>query len=198
MVAALATDATPASVYAAFGPWLAAAVAVFAAGGIAAFALFRNGSPAAKTLGIAALSLSMLIGMQLAFVGHDAFASVRSAYHILQDAQRANGQTLDPAFPVYQVRSYDQTLPFYLGRPTPLVEYRDEMGPGLDAEPRKGFNEAAWIDAWNAAPQAYALMPADTAAELAAKNVPLRVLARDPRASFVAAALSATERTPST
>ncbi len=182
----LATDATPASVYAAFAPWLAAAVVVFAAGGIAAFAWFRNGSPAAKTLGIAALSLSMLIGMQLAFVGHDAFSEVRSAYHILQDAERAIGQKLDPAFPVYQVRSYDQTLPFYLGRPTPLVEYRDEMGPGLDAEPRKGFNEAAWIEAWNAAPQAYALMPAETAAELAAKNVPLRVLARNPRRVFVA------------
>jgi 4-amino-4-deoxy-L-arabinose transferase-like glycosyltransferase len=185
-VAAMATDATPASVYAAFAPWLAAALGVFAAGGIAAFAWFRNGSPAAKTLGIAALSLSMLVGMQLAFVGHDAFSDVRSAYHILQDAQRANGGKLDPALPVYQLRSYDQTLPFYLGRPTPLVEYRDEMGPGLDAEPRKGFNEAQWIDVWNAAPQAYALMPIDTAVELAAKNVPLRVLARNPRRVFVA------------
>ena len=185
-VAMMATDATPASVYAAFAPWLAAAVTVFAGGGIAAFAWFRNGGPAARTLGIAALSLSMLIGMQLAFVGHDAFSRVRSAYQILEDAQRANDGKLDPAFPVYQVRSYDQTLPFYLGRPTPLVDYRDEMGPGLDAEPGKGFNEAAWIDAWNAAPQAYALMPAAVASELAAKQVPMRELARDPRRVFVA------------
>ena len=186
VVAMMATDATPASVYAAFAPWLVAAVFVFAAGGNAAFAWFRNGSPKAKTLGIAALSLSMLIGMQLAFVGHDAFSRVRSAYQILEDAQRAIGRPLDPAFPVYQVRSYDQTLPFYLGRPTPLVDYRDEMGPGLDAEPRKGFHEAAWIEAWIAAPQAYALMPASVAAELAAKQVPMRELARDPRRVFVA------------
>jgi hypothetical protein len=137
-------------------------------------------------LGIAALSLSMMIGMQLAFVGHDAFSRVRSAYQILEDAQRANGQPLNPAFPVYQVRSYDQTLPFYLGRPTPLVDYRDEMGPGLDAEPGKGFNEAMFLEAWNAAPQAYALMPAATAAELGANRVPMRELARDPRRVFVA------------
>ena len=185
-VAIVATDATPASVYAAFGPWLAAAVAVFAAGGIAAFAWFRTGTPAAKTLGIAALSLSMMIGIQFAFVGHDAFSRVRSAYQILEDAQRANGQPLNPAFPVYQVRSYDQTLPFYLGRPTPLVDYRDEMGPGLDAEPRKGFTEALFLEAWNAAPQAYALMAAATAAELAEKQMPMRELARDPRRVFVA------------
>jgi len=185
-IAALATDATPASIYAGFAPWFVAAVAVFAAGGIAALACFRNGTPAAKTSGIAALSLSMLIGLQLVFVGNDAFSRVRSAYQILEDAQRANGQKLDPAFPVYQVRSYDQTLPFYLGRPTPLVDYRDEMGPGLDAEPRKGFNEALFLEAWNAAPQAYALMPAATAVELAAKQVPMRELARDPRRVFVA------------
>ena len=117
-MAELAIDITPASIYQAFGPWLAAATAVFGAGGIAAFALFRRGTPAAKAGGIAALSLAMLLGLQLALVGHDAFAVVRSAYGILQDAQRANGQPFDPAFPVYQVQSYDQTLPFYLRRPT--------------------------------------------------------------------------------
>lgn len=185
-LAAMATDATPASIYAAFAPWLAGAMAVFAAGGIVAYAWFRNGGPAAKTLGIAALTLSMLIGLQLAFVGQDAFSGVRSASQILADAQRANGQPLDPAYPVYQVRSYDQTLPFYLRRPTPLVDYRDEMGPGLDAEPSKGFNEGTWIAAWNTAPQAYALMQTATAEELAAKQVPFRVLARDPRRVFVA------------
>jgi len=186
LVAAIANDLTPASIYAAFGPWLAAATAMFGAGGMAAFALFRRGTPAAKAGGIAALSLAMLVGLQLALVGHDAFAVVRSAYGILQDAQRANGQPFDPAFPVYQVQSYDQTLPFYLRRPTTLVEYRDEMGPGLDAEPAKGLHEAAWIAAWAAAPQAYALMQAGTAADLARKNVPMRVLARDARRVFVA------------
>ena len=126
----------------------------------------------------------MIIGCS-SFVGHGP-SGVRTIPDLVEDAQRANGQPLNPAFPVYQVRSYDQTLPFYLGRPTPLVDYRDEMGPGLDAEPGKGFNEAMFLEAWNAAPQAYALMPAATAAELAAKQVPMRELARDPRRVFVA------------
>ncbi|MCC7327372.1 MAG: glycosyltransferase family 39 protein [Burkholderiales bacterium] len=195
LVASLASPVTPASVYMDFGAWLNATLASFAAGGIAAFALFRNGSAAAKTWGIAALSLSALIGMQLALVGYDAFARVRSAWYILQDAKTADARVLDPALPVFQVGSYDQTLPFYLGRPTPLVDYRDEMGLGLDAEPQKGHTLAAWIDVWNAAPQAFALMSPAMADELAARGVDLRILARDPRRVFVARRAT-TRRTP--
>ncbi|MFO1317099.1 MAG: glycosyltransferase family 39 protein [Burkholderiales bacterium] len=186
LAASLATEGTPLPIYAAFGPWFAAALAAWGAGGIAAVVMFRRETAAGKAWGVAALALSMLIGLKIALVGHDAWARVRSAQPILADAVRANGQPLDPAFPVYQVAAYDQTLPFYLGRPTPLVEYRDEMGPGLDLEPHKGYHEAAWIEAWNAAPQAYALMTIGTAAELARKGVPMRELARDPRRVFVA------------
>ena len=181
-----ATEATPVEIYRAFGPWMFAAIVVYALGGIAALAFFRNGREAAKSGGIAALALSSIIGMQLAFIGHDAFAQVRSAGPILAAAVSADGGVLDPAFAVYQVASYDQTLPFYLHRPTPLVEYRDEMGLGLDAEPTKGFNLAQWMEIWSAAPQAYALMTHDTAKELAANHVPFRILASDPRRAFVA------------
>jgi 4-amino-4-deoxy-L-arabinose transferase-like glycosyltransferase len=186
LVGVLATDMTPASIYRAFGPWCAAALASFAAGGIAAFASFRRGTERGRSLGVAALALASLVGLQFAFIGHDAFRPVRSAYDILAAAERANGGPLDPKFPVYQVHSYDQTLPFYLQRPTLLVEYRDEMALGLDAEPHKGFTEARWRAAWDEARQAYALVPNDAYADLVAANVPLRVLARDPRRVFIA------------
>jgi 4-amino-4-deoxy-L-arabinose transferase-like glycosyltransferase len=186
LIAAWATEATPISIYRAFGPWVLAALGAYAAGGIAAFGLFLSGGAAAKALGIAALALASLVGMQLAFVGNDAFSLVRSAQPILQEAERVNGQPFDPAFPVYQVGSYDQTLPFYLRRPTPLVDYRDEMALGLDAEPDKGMNLPQWIESWSAAPQAYALMSREMSADLTRQRVPLRVLALDPRRAFVA------------
>lgn len=186
LAAQLASEGTPVAIYQAFGPWFAAALATWGIGGIAAVVAFRRDTRAATAWGVAALSLSMLIGLQVALVGHDAWARVRSAQPILAEAQRANGGPFDPAHPVYQVAAYDQTLPFYLGRPTPLVEYRDEMGPGLLLEPHKGYHEAAWLEAWHAAPQAYALMSLGTAAELARKGVPMRELARDPRRVFVA------------
>ena len=91
-------------------------------------------------------------------------------------------------FPVYQVRSYDQTLPFYLRRPTTLVEYRDEMALGLDAEPDKGLARGRrGSSAWAAAPQALCADAGRTPPPSSApKNVPMRVLARDPRRVFVA------------
>jgi 4-amino-4-deoxy-L-arabinose transferase-like glycosyltransferase len=185
VVPELASEQTPATIFRAFGPWVFAAIAAYTAGGIAALALFRNGSNAAKSAGIAALSLASLIGMQIAFVGHDAFAVVRSAAPLLLQAQRNNGGPLDPRYPVFQVASYDQTLPFYLGRPTLLVEFRDEMALGLDAEPDKAYNLARWFEVWFNAPQAYALMTRATAADFAREKVPFRVLAEDPRRVLV-------------
>ncbi len=181
-----ANEATPASIFRAFGPWMLAAIATYSAGGIAAFVLFRRGTAPAKTLGVAALAFASLVGMQLAFVGHDAFALVRSAAPLLKEAERANGGPLDPRYPVFQVASYDQTLPFYLKRPTPLVEFRDEMALGLDAEPHKGYNLTQWFKLWFDAPQAYALMTRATAADLAREKVPFRVLAQDPRRVLIA------------
>ena len=186
LVAALADPITPAAIYQEFGPWIGATFAVFTAGGALALVLFRRGSAPAKTWGIATLALTTLVALQFAFVGQDSFRNVRSSWDLLAAAQRAQGGMLDPALPVYQVQGYDQTLPFYLQRPTPLVAYRDEMTLGLEAEPHKGFNEAEWLVVWQAAPQAFAMMPRETAAELVAKGVPMRVLATDPRRVFVA------------
>ncbi len=186
VVDALSSDITPPSIYRQFGAWILAGLVAFSAGGVASFLLFRRGTAAAKTLGIAVLSLTTLAGMQLSLVGHDAFAHVRSAYYLLEDAKRAAGGALDPDAVVYQVKSYDQTLPFYLGRPTPLVDYRDEMSLGLELEPQKGFSEAQWIPVWTAAPQAYAMMEPAAAEALRARNVPLTIIARDPRRVFVA------------
>ncbi len=181
-----ASASTPEAIYRAFGPWVLGAIVAYAAGGIAATLCFRRGTPAARTWGVAALSFCSLAALSLAYVGNDAFAAVRSAAPILREAARTHGGPLDPAYPVYQVGSYDQTLPFYLGRPTNLVEYRDEMGPGLDAEPHKGYDLTRWLAVWDAAPQAYALFSHDTAADLAKHGVPMRVLARDPRRVLVA------------
>jgi 4-amino-4-deoxy-L-arabinose transferase-like glycosyltransferase len=187
----LADANTPASVFRAFAPWIAAAVGVMAVGAIAVYLLFRRNTAAAKTLGIVALALGTAAGMQLGFVGYDAFRATRSAYDLVRAAQTAEGGgssgPFDPRVPVYQVRTYDQTLPFYLGRTTTLVAYRDEMALGLDSEPGLGIaTEAAWIPQWTALPQGYALIRLDDYAALVAQGIPMRVIARDPRRVFVA------------
>ncbi|MEO8344764.1 MAG: glycosyltransferase family 39 protein [Betaproteobacteria bacterium] len=197
-ISELADANNSAATFHAFAPWLLAAVGIMTVSATAAFLLLRRSSPAAKTLAVALLALGTVAGLQVGLVGYDAFRVTRSAYDLVRDVANTSDMKLattniaprvgpfDPKIPVFQVRTYDQTLPFYLGRTTTLVAYRDEMALGLDVEPGKDFvNEAAWIPAWTALPQGYALIKLDDYAELVAQSVPMRVIASDPRRVFV-------------
>jgi 4-amino-4-deoxy-L-arabinose transferase-like glycosyltransferase len=186
LLAQFRDTSTPASVFAAFRPWLGIALGILAISHIAAVLLFRHGGERSRTLGIVALSLGMLGTLQTGMTGYDAFRVTRSAYDLLQAAQAASG-TLDGEAPVFQVRTYDQTLAYYLGRTTTLVAYRDELALGLDMEPQKGYaTEELWIDAWQQLPQGYAMLRPEDFDEMVLRSVPMRVLARDPRRVFVA------------
>ena len=177
---------TPIDVYRAFGPWLTAALAVATAGGIAALVAFAREGAARRTAGIIAVTLTTLLATQIALAGSDAFRATRSAADLVADLRGAS-PPYDPRAPFYQVEMYDQTLPFYLGRTTTLVHYRDELALGLDAEPERGIASARdWEARWESAPQAYALMAPDTFDRIAAAGVPLRVVARDSRRVLVA------------
>jgi len=164
-----------------FALWLAAALATALAG--SAIALFALRSPAARgrTIAVLAVALSTLAGVQIALVGYDEFRTTRSGRDILRAAVAANGP-FAPDLPFYHVRMHDQTVPYYLGRTTTLVEYRDEFALGQDAEPAKAFaTEQAWIPVWDGLAQGYALMAPDDYARLSAEGLPMRVLARDAR-----------------
>ena len=166
----------------AFGVWVKPAIAIATAGGIAALVALRRapGSARARFIGFAAQSLAVLVALQLMIAGFDALSTVRSSSAILRAAQQA--QAFAPDAPFYQVAMYDQTVPFYLGRPTRVVQYRGELSLGMDAEPQKQIpTVAAWIAEWKALPKGYALMDRDLEAPLVAQGVPMRVLARDAR-----------------
>ncbi|MEO6749897.1 MAG: glycosyltransferase family 39 protein [Casimicrobiaceae bacterium] len=187
-VAHVANAESPAALYAAYYPWLVKAGVVFVAGsGVAAW-LFRRGSDSAKTLGIVAMALFGLVGFQIAFIGHNAFSPIRSTHGILTAAGNLPvGERLDAHAPVFQVGSYDQTFPYYLGRTTTIVDFRDELALGLDAEPQKAYPKyPRWIRDWKALPQGYALMKHDTYQFLLAQRVPMRMMATDPRHVLVA------------
>ena len=166
----------------AFGAWVKPAIAVATVGGIAALVALRFApdSPKARFIGFAGQSLAVLVALQLMIAGFDAFSTIRSSSAILRAAQQ--GQAFAPDAPFYQVAMYDQTVPFYLGRATRVVEHRSELSLGIDAEPQKQIpSVAAWIAEWKALPKGYALMDRDLEAPLVAQGVPMRVLARDAR-----------------
>src|SRR5262249_22990917 len=49
--------------------------------------------------------------------------------------------------PMYSVRTYDQTLPFYLRRTMTMVEEQGELTFGLQLEPHKGVPDLAAFEA---------------------------------------------------
>jgi 4-amino-4-deoxy-L-arabinose transferase-like glycosyltransferase len=187
LIAHMADAETPASMFVAYTPWLISTGIVFVVGSIAAAWLFRRDTERAKTLGIVAVAACGLVGFQIAFVGHEVFSPIRSAAGLLRAAGNLPEGKMDPAAPVFQVGTYDQTFPFYLGRTTTLVDFRDELALGLDAEPQKGYPKyPRWIRDWKALPQGYALMKHDTYEFLLAQGVPMRIIASDPRRVLVA------------
>jgi hypothetical protein len=176
----------PAPIVLEFGEWLKPAFAVAAIGGIAALFAFRDAESATtgRFWGVAALSLSTLAMLQLAVAGFDAFSPVRSTSAILRAAQTPAPFANDAPF--YQVGMYDQTAPFYLGRTTRLVAFRDELALGVDAEPSKQVPTLeAWITEWSALSEGYAMLPPELYKQLSAEGVPLRELARDSRRVIV-------------
>ena len=79
--------------------------------------------------------------------------------------------------PLYTVRTYDQTLPFYLHRTVTLVGYRGELDYGLRREPG---DEIADIDEffklWGSQTRAFAVMDKRTFNDFKERGVPMRTV----------------------
>jgi hypothetical protein len=190
IVARLAEGPQPVEILEAYGPWLKAAAVVAALGAGAAVVAFRRAATAPATaplgrfIGAASLALSTFTAVVIAVAGFDAFSPTRSTSAILRTAQTA--APFSPEVPFYQIAMYDQTLPFYLGRTTTLVGYRDELALGIDAEPDRQIPKiATWIDQWRQLDAGYAVLLPSDYERLAADGVPMRVLARDSRRVIV-------------
>jgi hypothetical protein len=136
-------------------------------------------------MGVVAIAFSALLAIQIGEAGYDVFRATRSSFDLLDQARARHGP-LRRDVPFYQVHMYDQTAPFYLGRTTTLVEFRDEMALGIDAEPDKAYASVTqWLPVWTALDQGYALLPDDEVGVLQARGMPMRELARDMRRVLV-------------
>jgi 4-amino-4-deoxy-L-arabinose transferase-like glycosyltransferase len=185
LAARLATDRTPRALYDALGRGVKAGATVIAAGALVAWLVDRRPLLHGRTLSVLAIALAADAGLMLAFWANPGLDDSRSSASLVAAVRRDPGH--DAAAPFYQVQLYDQTLPFYLGRTTTVVDYRDELALGLDAEPGKGVaTTAEWTGRWQHASQAYALMAPDTASRLAGEGVPMRTVAANARHVVVA------------
>jgi 4-amino-4-deoxy-L-arabinose transferase-like glycosyltransferase len=80
------------------------------------------------------------------------------------------------AAPLYSVRTYDQSLTFYLQRTVMLVGYRGELEYGLGKAPDREITEDEFLTAWNSQSKAYAVMDKRTFNTFKERGVPMRTV----------------------
>jgi 4-amino-4-deoxy-L-arabinose transferase-like glycosyltransferase len=161
-------------------PALLATAAVLLTAGALSLRLRARRSPLGA---LAALCLGWFAAAVTVTAGGFAVEELYSA----KDAAAAIARVAVPGAPVFTVRDYYQSLPFYLQHTVTLVDYHDEFTFGLEQAPQLGIpNLAAFAARWQGLPAGYALMTDATRERLAAgesapvADLPMRVLADFP------------------
>lgn len=80
------------------------------------------------------------------------------------------------AAPLYSVRTYDQSLAFYLQRTVMLVGYRGELDYGLRRAPDREITENEFLATWNSQSKAYAVMDKRTFSTFKERGIPMRTV----------------------
>jgi 4-amino-4-deoxy-L-arabinose transferase-like glycosyltransferase len=154
-------------------PWARAALLIVVAGGIGALLLDARGR---RLPALLAAAFGALLGFQVALTGHNVFAPSMSAWALAQQIK----PYLTPDVPFYSLRTYDQTLNFYIGRTVTLVDYGDELTFGLKQQPELAVASLEeFARRWQAHPQALAIAGPETVAAVRTLGVPLEVVADD-------------------
>lgn len=135
----------------------------------------RSGRTFQAALGLAAASF-LCWSVLFASVGHD--PSLRSGKSLAAQIPAELARSV----PIFSVRTYDQTLPFYLRRRMLLVDSRGELDYGLQHAPERGIDDIRSFETtWRSLQSGIAIMPHKTYATLAGRGLPMRVLGKDTR-----------------
>ena len=160
--------------------WLACALAALAIGaGLSIyFAKSRR-----LDLSVIALGSAGFVMMMLGLLGHETLAPSNSSYLLAQKIQ----PLLRPDIPLYSVKMYDQTLPFYLNRTVTLVDYLDEFEYGLAQQPEKSIPTVAEFEAaWRSGHAALAVMQPEQYETFRTQGLPMRFITQDERRVIIA------------
>jgi len=167
----LSTKHMPAEINIALGPWAVAAAIVYVVLALYAARAANRGQKMASAL---AIGFASLIALQIINGGYQVFTPLKSAKTIAAEV----APSIDADTELFVIRSYDQTLPFYLQRTLTPVEFVDELELGEKAEPeRYGGSLDQFREKWMAAPKAVAFTSPDTLKELQDSGLPMKVLA---------------------
>lgn len=173
------TDAFSRPLYDEMSVWVVAAAAIIAMAALIAFLLLHTER---KWTAAFLLALGTMFGVELIERGYEKLSPLQSGYALAQVIK----QKMTPDTRLYVIKTYDQSLPFYLGRTLTMVEYTDEFALGQQQEPQKYIPAVTQLPPrWNAQGPAIALIPPNGADELRALGMEFEVIHRDPRRAAI-------------
>ena len=188
-VAGLTDDAYEIPLYQAYVPWVYAAATIAFAGGIlASYFASRN-----KDTAIIILATASFFVWQALFIGHEPLGRYGAGLQHIAEIQAE----LKPDTQIFAVGRYEQSLPFYLRRTVTLVEHPDEMAFGLGIQPelwipkREDFVKKWREDNLNGKAD-IAILRTDIYAAFVKQELPMRVVAEDPKRVIVSNLLTKT------
>ena len=129
-------------------------------------------------LAVRGLAMASIIAFSVATYGYDGFGQIKGSKAIVEKI----AADIKPETQVFSVGVYDHTFPYYLRRTVWLVDVAGEFEFGKNAEPERWISSKnGFIDRWNAAPSAVAMMDAGSYNEMIEKKLPMKMLFQDSR-----------------
>ena len=163
----------------AYQPWVLAAGIVAAAAGALALLHARQ---LRRDLTVLTLAIAGFAATELILAGFEPYGQLRAG----KDMALKILPELKPDTPLYSVRTYEQSMIFYLQRTATLVDYGDELTFGLRQQPELSIPTIdGFITRWNqhtaAGVKALAIVSERAYAELKTRGLTMRVLQEDSR-----------------
>jgi 4-amino-4-deoxy-L-arabinose transferase-like glycosyltransferase len=155
-----------------FSCWVIAAAIALA---VSAWVAVGQISRSRKLAAMLALAVGASAAMHLISSGYDSYSRVKSAKQLAQALH-----SVEKTAPIYVPLSYDQTLPYYLGRTVTLVEYVDEFALGLSVEPDRALPSIQTLrEHWLVERSGAIVMPRSLYETWQKENVPMQVVYED-------------------
>lgn len=168
------------ALYRDYSKWLNVGFGVLGIAGLIAYFKAQQGQlkTALTILGVGGF-VSTMIGLH----GHESLARSNSSAYLAEQIR----PLLRADIPMYSVKTYDQTLPFYLNRTMILVAYQDEFAFGQQQQPEKSIPTLAEFEAiWRSGAPALALLEPSQYQAFIVSELPMRLIALDSRRAIIA------------
>ena len=166
------------ALYTDYGAILVAAFIVFAIGTTIAVACFWRNSKISRRWGVAAIAAASIFMVQRINSGYETLSPTQSGFALAQSIK----PKLTPETRLYSVNTYDQTLAYYLGRYSTLVDYVDEFEMGQKSEPGRDIARLEDFPiAWHQAGSVIAIIPPQDVDKMRALGLEFEVIHQSPR-----------------